>query len=477
MDIILKYIYIKELSMNKKRALITGVTGQDGSILAQQLLNKDYQVFGLIRYTSKINYNNINNVLNNKYFHIVYGDLGDQNSLYRALTQSDPDEVYNLAAMSQVWQSFKIPQYTSNITGIGCLRMLQSVRQFDTKNKIRFYQASSSEQFGKMIQSPANENTPFYPRSPYGVAKTYAHYMTKNYRQSYGMYAVSGILFNHQSERRGPEFVTRKITMGIKDILLGKKDFIQLGNLDAKRDWGYAPKYCFPAKTKILVHKDNKLQFTNIQNIKIGDIVLSWNGTFTCFDKVKETIINKTNKLLKIKFINDIEIKCTEEHPFAVINNGEIFWIKAKNLIENMECLQYNNSIIKIENICNILLQKEIDVFNIQTELYHNYFAQKILVHNCQAMHLMLQQSQPDDYVVATGENHSIRQFLDIAFNYVGINDWSKYVVINPLYFRLAEVDTLVGDASKIKSIGWKYDMTFKELVETMMKYQLKDII
>ena len=166
-----------------------------------------------------------------------------------------------------------------------------------------------------------------------------------------------------------------------------------------------------------------------------------------------------------------------QEHPFAVISDDEIVWIKAKNLIENMECLRYNNSIIKVQSIYNIQFQKEIETFNLQTETYHNYFAQGILVHNCQAMHLMLQQSQPDDYVVATGENHSIRQFLDIAFNYAGITDWSKYVVINPLYFRPAEVDTLVGDASKIKSIGWKYDISFKELVETMMKHQLKDII
>ena len=449
----------------------------DGSILSQYLITKGYQVYGMVRRTTNRNLNNLVKVLNHPNFHLIEGDVTDQNSILRAINKSNCNVILHLAAQSFVFESFITPENTANINALGTLRVLQAIRESGRKNEIKMYNAATSECFGKMIENPANENTPFYPRSPYGVAKTYAHYMTKNYRQSYGMYAVSGILFNHQSERRGPEFVTRKITMGIKDILLGKKDFIQLGNLDAKRDWGYAPKYCFPAKTKILVHKDNKLQFTNIQNIKIGDIVLSWNGTFTCFDKVKETIINKTNKLLKIKFINDIEIKCTEEHPFAVINNGEIFWIKAKNLIENMECLQYNNSIIKIENICNILLQKEIDVFNIQTELYHNYFAQKILVHNCQAMHLMLQQSQPDDYVVATGENHSIRQFLDIAFNYVGINDWSKYVVINPLYFRLAEVDTLVGDASKIKSIGWKYDISFKELVETMMKHQLKDII
>ena len=278
----------------QKRALITGCTGQDGSFLAQQLLNKDYQVFGLVRYTSAVNYDNIHNILDNEYFHIVYGDLGDQNSLYRALVQSNPDEVYHLGAMSQVWQSFKTPQYTANINALGTLRVLEAMREFGKKD-IKMYNASTSEIFGKMVQSPANENTRFYPRSPYGVSKVFAYYMTKNYRQSYNMFCCNGIMFNHESQRRGKEFVTRKITMGIKDILLGKKDFIQLGNLDAKRDWGYAPKYCFPAGTKILVHVNNKLQPTNIQDVKIGDVILSWNGTYTCLDTVKETITNKTN--------------------------------------------------------------------------------------------------------------------------------------------------------------------------------------
>ncbi len=460
----------------KKTALITGVTGQDGSFLSDLLLSKGYKVYGMIRRVTNRSYQNIQHLLNNENFILIQGDLGDQNSILRALSISIPDYIYHLGAQSFVAQSFKTPQYTANINALGTLRVLEAMREFGKKD-IKMYNASTSEIFGKMVQSPANENTRFYPRSPYGVSKVFAYYMTKNYRQSYNMFCCNGIMFNHESQRRGKEFVTRKITMGIKDILLGKKDFIQLGNLDAKRDWGYAPKYCFPAGTKILVHVNNKLQPTNIQDVKIGDVILSWNGTYTCLDTVKETITNKTNKLLKIKFSNNIEIKCTQEHPFAVISDDEIVWIKAKNLIENMECLRYNNSIIKVQSIYNIQFQKEIETFNLQTETYHNYFAQGILVHNCQAMHLMLQQSQPDDYVVATGENHSIRQFLDIAFNYAGITDWSKYVVINPLYFRPAEVDTLVGDASKIKSIGWKYDISFKELVETMMKHQLKDII
>ncbi len=236
--------------------------------------------------------------------------------------------------MSQVWQSFKTPQYTANITGLGTLRVLEAMREYGKKD-IKMYNAASSQMYGKMVQSPANQNTSFYPRSPYGVSKVFAYYMTKNYRQSYDMFCCSGIMFNHESPRRGKEFVTRKITYGIKQILNGKQDFIELGNIDSKRDWGYAP-----------------------------------------------------------------------------------IFVKA--------------------------------------------------------MYLMLQQEQPDDYVVATGENHSVRQFLDIAFNYVGIKDWNKYIRINPELYRPAEVQTLVGNSSKIRSIGWEYNMTFKQLVESMMESQLK---
>lgn len=217
---------------------------------------------------------------------------------------------------------------------MGVLRMLQAIRQYDSERKIRFYQAGSSQQFGKMVQSPANEYTPFYPRSPYGVSKVFGYYMTKNYRQAYDMYCCSGILFNHESFRRGREFLPKKITSGIKDILDGKKQFIQLGNLDARRDWGAAEEFV-------------------------------------------------------------------------------------------------------------------------------------------KAMHLMLQQPQPDDYVVATGESHSIKQFLQIAFNYAGLGDWQKYVRINPIYYRPAEVQTLVGNASKIRSIGWQYNITFQQLIHNMIDQEL----
>ena len=322
------------MKKEQRRAFISGCTGQDGSFMADLLISKGYKVYGMIRRVTNRNYQNIQHLLNNENFELIQGDLGDQNSILRCLTISDPHEIFHFGAQSFVAESFKTPQNTANITGLGTLRVLEAMREYGNKD-IRMFNASSSEIFGKMVESPANEYTPFYPRSPYGVAKVFAYYMTKNYRESYNMYCCSAISFNHESERRGKEFVTRKITSGIKQILQGKKDHIELGNLDARRDWGYAP----------------------------------------CF---------------------------------------------------------------------------------------------------CQAFLLMLQQDQPDDYIVATGQSHSIKQFLDVAFNYAGIDNWCKYVVINPIYYRPAEVQTLVGNSSKIRSIGWQYDMTFKQLVENMMKKELE---
>lgn len=318
----------------QKRALITGCTGQDGSILAQQLLDKNYVVYGMIRRTTNRNTQNIDTVLSNQNFHLVQGDLSDQNSISRCIDTSQCDELYHLGAQSFVGQSFKTPENTANITGLGTLRVLQAIRQSGRSQDIRMYNASSSQIYGKMIENPANENTPFYPRSPYGVAKVFSYYMTRNYRQSYGMYAVSGILFNHQSQRRGRQFVTRKITLGIKDILQGRIDKIELGNLDAYRDWGSA----------------------------------------------------------------------------------------------------------------------------------HDY---------CKAMHLIMQQEQPHDYVVATGQSHSIRDFLQIAFDHAGLGDYVPYVKINPIYFRPAEVDCLRGDASKIHELGWYPQMSFEDLVKHMVDSDL----
>ena len=222
-----------------KTALITGINGLDGSHLADFLLEKGYKVYGMERRSSTPNRKNTKHLEDKLIF--VHGDLTDQNSLLRCLKESNPDEVYNLASQSFVGQSWNIPEYTSDVTGLGVLRMLEAIREHDPK--IKFYQASSSEMFGRMVENPANENTPFYPRSPYGVSKLYGHWITKNYRESYNMFACSGILFNHESERRGIEFVTRKISDGVAKIKLGLEEYITLGNLDAERDWGYAPDY------------------------------------------------------------------------------------------------------------------------------------------------------------------------------------------------------------------------------------------
>jgi len=315
-----------------KTALITGINGMDGSHLADFLLNKGYTVYGVERRSS------MKNRINTKHLEdqitILQGDLTDQNSLLRCLKESNPDEVYNLAAQSFVGESWNTPEFTSDVTGLGVLRILEAIREFNPK--IRFYQASSSEMFGRMVENPAKETTPFYPRSPYGVAKLYGHWITKNYRESYDMYACSGILFNHESERRGIEFVTRKITDGVARIHLGLADHITLGNLDAKRDWGYAPDYV-------------------------------------------------------------------------------------------------------------------------------------------EAMWLMLQQDVADDYVIATGETRSIREFLNEAFKIIGIEDWEPYVKIDPKYFRPAEVDVLLGDYSKAQNqLGWIPTTQFHELVNVMVNNDIK---
>lgn len=315
-----------------KKVLITGVTGMDGSYLADLLLEEGYEVYGLERRASSKNRINIQHIEDK--IKLIPGDLTDQNSLLRALKISDPDEVYNLASQSFVGESWNTPEYTSNVTGMGVLRMLEAIREYG--KLIKFYQASSSEMFGRMVENPANENTPFYPRSPYGVSKLYGHWITKNYRESYDMFNCSGILFNHEAERRGLEFVTRKISNGVAKIYLGLQDKIILGNLDSFRDWGYAPDYC-------------------------------------------------------------------------------------------------------------------------------------------KAMWLMLQQDTPDDYVIATGATHSIREFLDKAFDCVGITDWAKYVGQDERFMRPAEVDVLRGNSNKAaEKLGWTASTSFEELVYKMVNNDLK---
>lgn len=311
-----------------KRALLTGINGMDGSHLADFLLKNNYEVFGMERRSSVKNRTNTKHLEGDIEF--LTGDLTDQNSLFRTLRQVDPHEVYNLGSQSFVGESWNTPEQTGNVTGLGVLRVLEALREYD--KPIKFYQASSSEMFGRMVENPANENTPFYPRSPYGVSKLYGHWITKNYRESYGMFNVSGVLFNHESERRGIEFVTRKISDGVARIHLGLEEHITLGNLDAKRDWGYAPDYV-------------------------------------------------------------------------------------------------------------------------------------------ESMWLMLQQKEPNDYVIATGETHSIRDFLDRAFQHIGIIDWKEYVKQDDRYMRPAEVDVLRGDSTKArKEIGWSPRTTFDGLVSKMVE-------
>jgi GDPmannose 4,6-dehydratase len=320
-----------------KRALITGITGQDGRHLSQSLADKGYQVFGLVHGQANPKIEMVQG--ENPALELLEGDLRDLSSLIAVVEQVQPDEIFNLGAISFVQLSFKQAELTAEITGLGVLRMLEAVRIVGgtQNNPIRFYQASSSEMFGKVQQTPQTEATPFHPRSPYGVAKVFGHYTTMNYREAYNIHASSGILFNHEGPRRGLEFVTRKVTNSVARIKLGLQEVITMGNIDSSRDWGYA-----------------------------GDYV--------------------------------------------------------------------------------------------------------------EAMWMMLQQDEPDDYVIATGETHTIRELLDVSFKHAGIDDWSTYVKQDPRFYRPAEVDLLIGDASKAHSkLGWKPRVSFEELVRMMYEHDLAE--
>jgi GDPmannose 4,6-dehydratase len=316
-----------------KRALITGITGQDGSYLTELLLAKGYEVHGIVRRSSSFNTERIDHLYRDPHelgvnLHLHYGDLNDSSSLQSVIDTVKPDEVYNLGAQSHVRVSFDIPEYTGEVTALGAIRLLEAIRKVGVH--CRFYQASSSELYGKVVETPQKETTPFHPRSPYAVAKAYAFYITQNYREAFNMFAVNGILFNHESERRGETFVTRKITRAVGRIVTGAQKELYLGNIDALRDWGYAPDYV-------------------------------------------------------------------------------------------------------------------------------------------EAMWLMLQADRPDDYVIGTGETHSVREFLQIAFGHVGLN-WEDYVRIDPRYFRPAEVDLLRSDPTKAKTeLGWAPKVGFHELVTRMV--------
>jgi GDPmannose 4,6-dehydratase len=321
-----------------KRALITGITGQDGSFLTELLLEKGYEVYGIIRRSSSFNTDRIDHLYQDPHepgtrLRMFYGDLNDSSSLNTILRQVQPEEIYNLGAQSHVRVSFDVPEYTAEVTGLGTIRILEAIRETGIRPK--FYQASSSELFGKVLETPQTEKTPFYPRSPYGCAKAYAYYITVNYRESYDLFACNGILFNHESERRGETFVSRKITRAATRIKLGLQDKLYLGNLDARRDWGYAKDYV-------------------------------------------------------------------------------------------------------------------------------------------RAMWLMLQADAPDDFVIATGETHSVREFLDEAFGLLDL-DWKEYVEKDPRYYRPAEVDLLLGDATKAREqLGWEPEVNFKQLVRLMTEHDLE---
>ena len=316
-----------------KKALITGITGQDGSYLAELLLSKDYEVHGIIRRASTFNTERIDHLYQDPHINGVrlflhYGDISDSTNLIQLLYRLQPDETYHLAAQSHVRVSFDIPEYTGDVTGLGTIRILEAIRE--TGLRAKFYQASSSEMYGKVQEVPQRETTPFYPRSPYGAAKLYSYWLTVNYRESYGMFACNGILFNHESPRRGETFVTRKVTRAAARIKAGLEEKVYLGNLDAKRDWGYAKEYV-------------------------------------------------------------------------------------------------------------------------------------------EAMWLMLQQKEPDDYVIATGETHSVRELLEETFSYAGL-DWRKHLAIDERYYRPAEVDLLIGDPGKAKrKLGWEAKTQFKDLVRLMV--------
>lgn len=326
-----------------KKALITGITGQDGSYLAEILLNKGYEVHGMIRRSSTFPTARIDHIYRDPHYQngqnlrLYYGDLTDSENIRKLIYKIQPDEIYNLGAQSHVRVSFDIPEYTGNATGLGALRVLEAIKDFqeNTGKKIKYYQASSSEMFGA-APPPQNEHTPFYPRSPYGCAKVFAYNITRNYREAYGIFAVNGILFNHESPRRGETFVTRKITRGVARIKAGLDKKIYLGNLDARRDWGYAPEYM-------------------------------------------------------------------------------------------------------------------------------------------EAAYLMMQQAEPNDYVIGTGQSKSVRDFVKTAFAYAGIDNWEHYVEIDPRYYRPTEVENLIADASKAREkLGWQPKVSFEELVKIMIDHDLK---
>lgn len=652
-----------------KKALIFGITGQDGSYLAELLLAKDYEVHGVIRRASTFNTARIDHLyrdphINGVRMYLHYGDLSDANTIRRLIYQIQPDEIYNLGAQSHVRVSFDIPEYTANITGLGTLRILEAIKDYEeyTKNKVKFYQASSSEMFGA-APPPQNEKTPFEPRSPYGIAKVFAYYTTKNYREAYGIFAVNGILFNHESPRRGETFLTRKVARGVARIKAGLDKKIYLGNLEAKRDWGYAPEYCVDLETQILTETG----FKNYDEVKVGDKVTNFNlqnGKLET-DKILKTHLLKFNGEMYLFLGRGVKIQCTPEHRIVYQHKSRTSkggWSKWKictaaefaNLIQDKAhrtkydyrlpalhgyegeeldisdewlsligylaaegTIKFNPGVgrgvtislsqskhinptyhreirkacsdLKLgfrerelqdgstEFIFNSASTREVlnlyDGFNVHripewvlrgskrqlqvilnamingdgswgsmayvskslglisdfqtiatklgyrttvhrrksgmwecvllaqrkayayiTEVQRIPYNDRVwcvttkngtmvirkdnnvgVIGNCEAMWLMLQQLQPDDYVIGTGESHSVEEFVDAAFRYAGIPDWKQYVDIDPRYYRPTEVQNLVADPRKAKEkLGWEAKTKFADLVKIMVDAELE---
>ncbi len=638
------------MASSKKRALITGILGQDGSFLAEFLLSKGYDVFGMVRRSSVERYDRIAHILDK--VTLLQGDLLDQYSLTRAIKDSDPVEVYNLAAQSFVPTSWNQPVLTGEFTALGVTRLLEAIRQISPK--IKFYQASSSEMIGKSDQVPQNEKTPFHPRSPYGVAKVYAYWITVNYRESYGMFNSNGILFNHESPRRGMEFVTRKVSDGVARIKLGMASELRLGNLEAKRDWGFAGDYCVDLNTSILTDEGFKYS----DEIKVGDTALNYNPKTNRLEKdvvLKKILVKNSgnmfvfegrgfklrcsanhriyyqrksrtskggwsawkvceaeefykmlkdlklrtkydfrlpdtsgykNKNLKIK--NDwfklIGYLLTEGSMYdgnrtlrlsvsqSKIANRKVYYdIKetlkklklahktrsrddgvvefvfnstaSRNIIDHFDCFDVHRlpkwvykagdeqlklllkammdgdgslgvmtyvskrkdlvadlqAIATILGCRTIIHQRKSGVWEcvLVSERKRYAYVTKVskdksreniwcvttkngtivtrkdhgvaVSGNCEAMWLMLQQDKPDDFVVGTGEAHSVRELCEVAFSHVGL-DWKKHVKVDRTFFRPAEVDHLIADASKArKLLGWKPRVSFTELVKMMV--------
>lgn len=653
--------------MLTKRALITGITGQDGSFLAELLLAKGYEVYGIIRRSSSFNTDRIDHLYQDPHeegtrLRLVYGDLNDSSSLNTILRQLQPDEIYNLGAQSHVRVSFDVPEYTAEVTGLGTVRILEAIREAGIRPK--FYQASSSELFGKAIETPQTEQTPFYPRSPYGCAKAYAYHITVNYRESYNLFACNGILFNHESNRRGETFVSRKITRAATRIKLGLQSKLFLGNLDARRDWGYAKDYCINKDVPILTitgwkfcneveEGEEIINFDPLRNRLSRDrvmrkfeletngdkIVLEGRGVYlnvtpnhriyyqnkqvtskggwsewkvataeefylqlsdkvdrTKYDyrlphfqdydaedflgvrdeqlslmgallaegclhhneagrgirvSISQSTIASERTFAKIEStIRALELECREkrrndgvvEWSFNAGSSKEILSWFDTNSIHIMPRYFYNLSRRQCEIVFNALMDCDghwgsmvyvskrsllaadfqtiahlagYRTSRVRTRLDGVYEVQVIVPRkkytyiqnvskqndghkevwcvqtnngtlitrdndcisisgNCEAMYLMLQADEPDDYVIATGETHSVREFLDEAFGLLDL-DWPEYVENDPRYYRPAEVDILLGDATKARRVlGWEPKVNFKQLVRLMVEHDLE---